>query len=486
VAHAAYGWAIKDRVSAVRWGATSPEGRVEGWVGCLAALGVSLHGLVWRRRWADWRQAEIRGLEAHCQAIGSPREGQGAGCRRQPGAWLQEMGALFRGACRVDPGILPGPCHRLRGVEVAQGDDGTHGMMRREATRCPLEGRGLGRRRARAKPPADCVIAGCVALLQPGRGGSGICDRWVSVVPAGMAGQTLVTLRETPASRRGVQPQGVAGIVGRDRSTVGLAGQAPWSGGSDLGPAGESERRPRQGRPRRRLGVPSRRGWLPGFAVPAHMGPGVQPVPGGGMEGAARGERETGEDRRVHVSHAGFHPACFLALPDRTRGHDHAAVGGAVARRRMAPRGFPQRALEARGGERIHHALLGDPATPRTRVLMAGHKGLQSVGDRARHIPHAALTPPHDQATPLAVRVSHGDGAARTPLPLGPRAGSTGEREQGSLPPGSDRVHRGLDARRAAGQARCTEALEPRRGRSGMVLQHAEHRRCEGIEGAAA
>ena len=75
----------------------------------------------------------------------------------------------------------------------------------------------------------------------------------------------------------------------------------------------------------------------------AHIGHGIEPVPGGGIEGAEVGDLQPGEEILFHVAHAVFHPAFFIALADIARGNGKAVVRGKVQILRIEHRGFAQR-----------------------------------------------------------------------------------------------------------------------------------------------
>ena len=82
-----------------------------------------------------------------------------------------------------------------------------------------------------------------------------------------------------------------------------------------------------------------------GFAVQAHIGDGVEPLPGGGIEGAEVGDLQTGEKVLFDVPHAVFHPAFFIALADIARGNGKAAVRGKVEILGIEHRRFTQGSL---------------------------------------------------------------------------------------------------------------------------------------------
>ena len=142
--------------------------------------------------WGGVINAEIRGCEAHLQEIAASGEMEGAGLRGEAGALLHEVGDIFRGEGLIDKGILHRPGHRLRGVDVAQGHDFAHVMVRIEAPLLQLEVIRLRPRREREKAHEELMIAGFFALLQERLGVIGVFDILEPLVPSGMAGNELV------------------------------------------------------------------------------------------------------------------------------------------------------------------------------------------------------------------------------------------------------------------------------------------------------
>ena len=142
---------------------------------CSAMVG-SLLCVVCCWLWGGVINAEIRGCEADVEEIAAAGEMEGAGLRGEAGALLHQVGNIFRGERLVDKGILHRPGHGLRGVDVAQGDDFAHVMVRIEAPLFQLEVIGLGPRREREKPHEELVIAGFFALLQQRLGVIGVFD----------------------------------------------------------------------------------------------------------------------------------------------------------------------------------------------------------------------------------------------------------------------------------------------------------------------
>src|SRR5712691_1344837 len=107
-----------------------------------------------------WIKTERGVCEPPLEAIVAAGEMAGARFRGEAGAWLQQVGARVRGACRGDQGLLPSPGPGLRGVEVTQGHDVAYGMVRLEAPLLQLQVRGLCPRRKGEQPHAALVVAG--------------------------------------------------------------------------------------------------------------------------------------------------------------------------------------------------------------------------------------------------------------------------------------------------------------------------------------
>ena len=131
--------------------------------------------------------AEIRWFEPDLQEVVAAGEMEGAGLRGEAGTLLQQVGDIFRGEGLVDKGILHRPGHGLRGVDVTQGHDFAHVMVRIEAPLLQLEVIRLRPRREREKAPEELVIAGFFPLLQERLGVIGIFDIVEPVVLSRMA-----------------------------------------------------------------------------------------------------------------------------------------------------------------------------------------------------------------------------------------------------------------------------------------------------------
>ena len=63
-----------------------------------------------------------------------------------------------------------------------------------------------------------------------------------------------------------------------------------------------------------------------------HIGHGLKPLPGSGIERTEVGELETGEEILLDVAHAVFHPAFFIAFAHIAWGNRKAVVGGKIRR----------------------------------------------------------------------------------------------------------------------------------------------------------
>src|SRR5438105_5069817 len=95
-----------------------------------SAMGGALLRVGGGRVWGGVINAELRGGEADGEELAAAGEMEGAGLRGALGTLLHQVGNRGRGERLVDQGILPRPGHRLRGVEVAEGDDCPHVRMR--------------------------------------------------------------------------------------------------------------------------------------------------------------------------------------------------------------------------------------------------------------------------------------------------------------------------------------------------------------------
>ena len=122
--------------------------------------------------------AEIRLFKPHLQEIGATGEMEGAGLRGKAGTLLHQVGDIFRGECLIDKGVLHRPGHGLRRVDVTQGHDFTHVMVRIQAPllelaiiRLRLGGEG-------EKTPEELMIAGFFPLLQQRFGVIGVFISW--------------------------------------------------------------------------------------------------------------------------------------------------------------------------------------------------------------------------------------------------------------------------------------------------------------------
>ncbi len=88
--------------------------------------------------------AEVGLLELDIEEVLSSGEMEGAGLRGEAGALFEQIGDVVRGKGLVDQGVRHSPGHGLRAVDVTQGDDLAHMMVRVEASLFELAVLGLG------------------------------------------------------------------------------------------------------------------------------------------------------------------------------------------------------------------------------------------------------------------------------------------------------------------------------------------------------
>ena len=214
----------------------------------------------------------------------------------------------------------------------------------------------------------------------------------------------------------------------------------------------------------------------------AHIGDGIEPVPGSGIEGAEVGHVQASEEILFHIAHAVFHAAFFIAFADIARRNGKAMVRGKVQVFGVEDRGVAHGALQDGGFEVVDHDFVRNAPKEVKGVLMACQKVLHGLGDREFHVQHAAIAQHHDKEAQLSVRLPDRDRAKRAPIHLGTLAGGKGQREKGGLPSGTHRAHIGFDQPIAAGKAVLTQALEDLRGGIGIAFQETDNLRFEWIE----
>jgi hypothetical protein len=176
-----------------------------GWGGVqLGHEPLLLYGMV-RGRGGRLVQAEVRGLEMQIEQGLSPCEVQRTLLRGAAGALLEPVRDRVGGKGAVLQGIGPGAGDGLVAVDVAQGHDLAHGMVRVEASLFELPVLEFGLGRAREKAHEELVITGFSALLQQRFGMIRVFKVALAVVAAGVAGDEFVVLREAKPVGRGLQ-----------------------------------------------------------------------------------------------------------------------------------------------------------------------------------------------------------------------------------------------------------------------------------------
>jgi hypothetical protein len=408
-------------------------------------MGVAMRGDVSKAQ-GGWWQPPL-------EAVLSPGQMEGTGLRGKAGTLREQGGDGVRGTGLGGTGVLHGPSDRLLAVEGTHGDAVSSMLGRGEATRFEREGRGFSPGRERQKPPEELVIAGLLALLQQRWRRIGSFAIAVAVVPAAMAGATLVPLGEAAPGGRGGERQGVAREVGWDGRAVGLQGKATRAGGAALRHGGASEGRQRERGERGCCVGPQVGGVVPGCAVPPDMGHGLQPLRGGRSQDAAVGEVEPGEAMFFHRPPTVFPAALFMPLAHVARHKTTAVVRGKLSRLGLESRGVAPGTLAPGGCEVVDHDWVGHGATGCQGVLVAGEAVFHGLRDGARDRHHAAVAQDHDKEAQAAGGVPDPDRAEGAPIDLGARAGGKRQCEPGGLALGSDGGPGGFDQGGAARKA---------------------------------
>jgi len=131
----------------------------------------------------------------------------------EAGALRQEVGHVLGREGLVGKGILHGPRHGFRGVDVAQGDDFPHVRLRIEA---PLFERDivlLGLWGQCQKPQEELMRASLVAVLQERRRVSGVFNVLEPIVAPRVTGNASVTVVDTEPIRIGFEGERLASIL---------------------------------------------------------------------------------------------------------------------------------------------------------------------------------------------------------------------------------------------------------------------------------
>ena len=216
--------------------------------------------------------AEVGLLELDIEEVLSSGEMEGAGLRGEAGALFEQIGDVIRGKGLVDQGVRHGPGYSLRAIDVTQGDDLAHMMVRGEASLFELAVIGLGLGGEGEKAPEELLIAGLFALLKQGLGVIRVFEIAVAVVASDRAGDELLALLDAESVGRGFQRQDLAREMGRDGVAVGVEGEAKLPRRSDRRHGGDIKGMPRQWAQRGLFRLPQLGGFLAGFAVHADIG----------------------------------------------------------------------------------------------------------------------------------------------------------------------------------------------------------------------
>ena len=361
-------------------GIDSARGHDAGRLLCAVLPGVSRLCLVDCGMRGSVIHTAIRGFEPARKEVLASGQMEGAGLWGQAGAWLQPIGAVIRGTGLVGTGGRHGPRAGLWARDVTQGDDVAPRRVRGEAARCELQVLGFRPGRQRQKPHAALGLTGFFPWRPARLRGIGGFASARAVVPAAMAGEAGRTQGETPPVGRGVQREGVAREVGWDRGAVGVQGKTTRPGGPHLRPRSASARRQRARGKRGVFLVPQGGGLVAGCAMQPHLGHGCQPRPGGGRQGPAVGEGETGAAMLCHGAPAVFPPPLCMACAHLAR-HETQAVGrGKVRVPRMEHRRVAHGARQHRRWERVPHDGVGHGANGCTGVLGARQDVFPGLG----------------------------------------------------------------------------------------------------------
>lgn len=274
------------------------------------------------------RRARGRGRQFEVEQIARAGQMEGAGLGQQAAALFEEVGDVFAGVGPEGVRIGQGAVHRVRTVDLGEGDDLFDVVTHVEP---PLRELGVIRGRdgrEREETQKSPLVARLLALVEQGLHVVGVLVIAAAVKRAHMVRDQGLAVEESQPVARQLQGQGRRGVARRHRVTVRIDRHATAVAHRDRAHEHRLIGIRRQG-PQVGAFLGEHRGRRAlGFAVLAHVGHRFEPDTGRRVEGgesAGRGEVAAGEEVFLHVADGVFHPAFGLRLP-RSAGFDGKTV----------------------------------------------------------------------------------------------------------------------------------------------------------------
>src|SRR5208282_1059932 len=136
-------------------------------------------------------------------------------------------------------------------------------------------------------------------------------------------------------------------------------------------------------------------GFAVSLAVNAHIGHGVHPLTPGRVEGAEGGDVQAVEKVLLHLAHAVFNAALFVAFSDLAGDRGEAVMGGKIQVAWVKTRWQARGMLQHTGLQIINHDLSGGAAKELQRVAVSGKELFHALQEAELEVDHAAVTEHH-------------------------------------------------------------------------------------------
>ena len=224
-----------------------------------------------------------------------------------------------------------------------------------------------------------------------------------------------------------------------------------------------------------------------GLAVDAHIGDGVEPVAGGGVERAEVGDVESGEEVLLHVTDAGLDAAFLVPGADVARCDLEVVMAGEVGVAGVEHRRLTAQALQHRGLQVVDHDFGWDPSCEGFEgVHMAAEEVLHGLGDGELEVHQAAVAEHHHEEAQPPAGVADVDAGVVTPVDLGALTGGEVQGQERGGAHRADPLHVVLDDGHAPVVAGLAQAVEGLRGAVWVVLEQSADVALVGVELARA
>ena len=300
---------------------------------------------------------------------------QGRGGHGVALALFQQLGDIFTAVSVEGQGVPQGAGHFVGAVELAQRDDLLDVVRGMEAFFAEFATVAFGVCSQAQEGSQAGLVAGAVTLRQEFLDMIGVADVLAAVVTAQVGGDQLLVVIAEQLVRIDFEGQLLGSVAVRHRVATGLKksdAATTIGAGRPNDPAVIRTERQRLG-PGLLLGKPFE-GFDVGLAVDTHVGYGIPPWSGGGIDGLGGGDLPTAPEVLFDVTHAVSHAPFFVRLFDLAGDGDEAVVGGEVQVARVETGRRAQRMFAHPNLEIIDHYFSGDAAKELEGMAVAGEE----------------------------------------------------------------------------------------------------------------